>query len=198
MMMVTGGVKDDNAPSHQRYQDDRSDKGDDGDSHQGGQSINLTVIKPRDLPPYTVTGSRTSTPVRKTPSIPSAEKGGEGGGEGVGTVTPSMTTTRCVYTKGGVCREHGEGARKHYMETFIGENGEKRRRVKERRVYYVCDTDLTGMKKLRQTKISFTRKQFSGEGGGDTSSKTRGDLGENCGSLTTSTEGKSTGPTMEN
>ena len=61
-----------------------------------------------------MTGSRTLTPIKKVPSITSAKKGGEGGGEGVGTVTPSMARTRCVYTKQGVCKEHGEGARKHY------------------------------------------------------------------------------------
>ena len=73
------------------------------------------------------------------------------------------------------------------METYIGENGKKMRRVKERRVYYVCDTDLTGKKKLKQSKISFVRKQNSGEGGGDTSSTTREDLGKNCGVFTTCT-----------
>ena len=62
------------------------------------------------------------------------------------------------------------------METFVGKNGEKRRRVKEKIVFYVCDTDLTGEKKMKQSKIYFTRKQIGGEGGGDTSSTTRGDL----------------------
>ena len=110
-------------------------------------------------------------------------------------------SAKCVYTKGGVCREHGEGAKRHekpVIETFVGKNGKERRRVKENIVVYVCDTDLTGEKKMKQSTISFTRKQIDGEGGGDTSSTTRGDLGENCGSIITSKEGKYDGPTMKN
>ena len=70
--------------------------------------------------------------------------------------------------------------------------------MKEKIVVYVCDTDLNGEKKLKQSTISFTRKQIDGEGGGDISSTTRGDLGENFGSFITSEEGKNGRPTMKN
>ena len=70
-----------------------------------------------------------------------------------GTPLSRLQRGKCVYTKEGICRDHGEGARKHckpVMETYIGPNGEKKRRVKERRVYFVSDTDLSGNKKLRR------------------------------------------------
>ena len=108
---------------------------------------------------------------------------------------------RCTYTKEGICSEHGEGAKRHekpVIETFIGKNGKERRRVKEKIVVYVCDTTLNGDKKLKQSTISFTRRQNDGEGGGDISSTTRGDLGENSGSFATSKVGKNSGPTMKN
>ena len=70
--------------------------------------------------------------------------------------------------------------------------------MKEKIVVYVCDTDLNGEKKLKQSTISFTRKQNDGEGGGDISSTTRGDLGENSGSFATSKVGKNSGPNMKN
>ena len=106
--MAGDGEKEDNTPDHQEHRDDASDKGDDGDSHQGGQSINVTVRKPRVLLQTTLTGSRISTPVRKTSSIASARMGGGGRSSG----TPSQARRKCIYTKEGVCSQHGEGAKK--------------------------------------------------------------------------------------
>ena len=106
----------------------------------------------------------------------------------------------CSYTKEGICSEHGEGAKRHekpVIETFVDKNGKERRRVKEKIVVYVCDTDLKGEKKLKQSTISFIKKQSDGEGGGDNTFKTGGDLGENRGSFCTSKVGKSSRPTME-
>ena len=159
----------------------------------------MTVRKPRVLLQTTLTGGRVTTPVRKTSSssIASAKKGGGGKASG----TPLKTKMRCTYTKEGICSEHGEGAKRHekpVIETYIGKNGKERRRVKEKIVVYVCDTTLNGDKKLKQSTISFTRRQNDGEGGGDISSTTRGDLGENSGSFVTSKEGKNSGPTMKN
>ena len=96
------------------------------------------------------------------------------------------------------CSEHGKGAKRHekpVIETFIGKK--ERRRVKEKIVVYVCDTDLKGEKKLKQSTISFIKKQSDGEGGGDNTFKTGVDLGENRGSFCTSKVGKSNRPTME-
>ena len=70
------------------------------------------------------------------------------------------------------------GAKEHnkpIIEIYF-EKGVKKRRVKERIVQFVCDTDLSGKKKLKQPKISFIKKQISGEGGGDTTLETRRDL----------------------
>ena len=191
-----GGGKGDNTPGHQEHRADTSSK---GDNHPGGQTTNVDIRKPRVLHQMTLTGSRTSTPVRKKSksSIASAKMMG-GGGKGSG--TPSKTRLKCSYTKEGICSEHGEGAKRHekpVIETFVDKNGKERRRVKEKIVVYVCDTDLKGEKKLKQSTISFTKKQTNGEGGGDNTLKTGEDLGENSGSLCTSKVGKSNRPTME-
>ena len=70
--------------------------------------------------------------------------------------------------------------------------------MKEKIVVFVCDTDIKGEKKLKQSTISFSRRQNDGEGGGDTASNNLGgDLGENLGSLNTSSVGEISGPTME-
>ena len=68
--------------------------------------------------------------------------------------------------------------------------------MKERIVHFVCDTDLSGKKKLRQPKISFIKKQNSGEGGGDTTLETGKDL-SNLGYSDTRTVGQISGPAMK-
>ena len=111
-------------------------------------------------------------------------------------MTP-LARNRCVYTKGWVCMEHEEGARKHLkplMSSYTGPNGEERRKMTGRKIYCVCDTDIPRRRRLRQTKISFGRMQGGGETGGDTSFN---NLGKNLGELSTCTEGQMSGPAME-
>ena len=141
-----------------------------------------------------------STPVQERSSIASADRGGQGGGEGAMTDTPPSRTKRvkCVYTKEGVCNYHGEGAKEHskpIIEIYY-EKGVKKRRVKEKIVQFVCDTDLSGKKKLKQPKISFIKKQISGEGGGDTTLETGKDL-SNLGYSDMRTVGQISGPAMK-
>ena len=142
--------------------------------------VHINTVVPTD-PGVNVPVGIPSTPVQERSSIASADRGGQGGGEGAMTDTPPSRTKRvkCVYTKEGVCNYHGEGAKEHskpIIEIYY-EKGVKKRRVKERIVQFVCDTDLSGKKKLKQPKISFIKKQISGEGGGDTTLRTRRNLG---------------------
>ena len=114
-----------------------------------------------------MTGRQTSTPVQ--PSITSAHQGEDDGGKGGGVMTP-LARTRCLFLKGGVCKEHGEGARKHWkpvMTTFTGPNAEERRKM-TKKLNYVCDLDMSPRKKLRQTRLSFGQKQGGDIKGGDT------------------------------
>ena len=68
--MSGGGGKRDNTPGHQEHRADTSSK---GDNHPGGQTTNVDIRKPRVLHQMTLTGSRTSTPVRKKTNIASAK-----------------------------------------------------------------------------------------------------------------------------
>ena len=189
-----GGMQDNNPCQEEHLADTQSEEV----SHPGGQTTNVDIKKPRVLHQMTLTGKKTSTPVRKRTSIASAKMVGGGGQE---SGTPSRTRPKCSYTKEGVCTEHGEGAKKHekpVIEMYRDKNGKERRRVKEKIIVYVCDTDLLGNKKLKQSTISFIKKQNDGEGGGDNNSNSGGDLEQNSGSFHTSKVGKSNGQTMKN
>ena len=63
---------------------------------------------------------------------------------------PSLNRKACIYTKGGRCKEHGEGARRHWKP-----DGTKLRRT-TRKIFYVCDLGTVG-KKMTQTRLSFTK-----------------------------------------
>ena len=81
----------------------------------------------------------------------------------------------CRYDDKGFCHLHGQGVEKyHGGHTLVrGANGKLKKKY-SRQYYYVCDLDVGGEKKLKQTQLSFTkvisqedRKSRRGEGRDD-------------------------------
>ena len=156
-------------------------------SHPNGLAINHVVP----LLPYDRKTDINSCPAKYECKYYISTSRGDDGGKVGGVMTP-LARTRCQFLKGGVCKEHGEGARKHWkpvMTTFTGPNGEERRKM-TKKLYYVCDLDMSGRKKLRQTRLSFGQKQGGDIKGGDTDLK-------NLGIVLMSTEGQISGPAVE-
>ena len=69
------------------------------------------------------------------------------------------SSIRCHYLKGGRCKEQGEGDRKHWkplMTSYTGPDGEEKRKM-TKKLCYVCDLNLNGKKKMKQTRLSFSQ-----------------------------------------
>ena len=58
----------------------------------------------------------------------------------------------CSYTKGGICSQHGPGAKRKWRPVSRGDGGVWDKNNK--RYYYVCDLSMSA-RKLKQTKLSF-------------------------------------------
>ena len=92
-----------------------------------------------------------------------------------------------MYTAKGVCKTHGEGARRTWVPSYtrtVRPDGTVYKKY-VRKTKYVCDLDQMGVKKLRQTKISFS-KLTQRDGGGVLDSFVKKGTAEFC----TSTEGQ--------
>ena len=74
-----------------------------------------------------------------------------------GTRVKTKKAKKCTYLKGGVCKEHGEGARLKWKPVTTWEAGPDGRRVKNvtRKYEYVCDLDMVDGRKLEQRRLSF-------------------------------------------
>ena len=111
----------------------------------------------------------------------------------VGTLVKSgtlPTKKSCVHNKKGRCKEHGDGARKHFKLIITKEEGPNGKIVRKltKKMYWVCDLEPIGLKKVTQTKLSFTRtpqRVARGDKGGDDDTE-QGNLGQ----VLTSTEGQ--------
>ena len=64
----------------------------------------------------------------------------------------------CPYRKGGVCKEHGPGAKERWKPIYkvVTDKEGKQTTVSSKKYFLVCDTGL-GNKKLRQTTLSFNK-----------------------------------------
>ena len=102
------------------------------------------------------------------------------------TLSEGYTRASCVYTAKGVCNTHGGGARRTWEPSYTRATRPDGTVYKKyvRITKYVCDLDQKGVKKLRQTKISFPKKTQR-DGGGVLDSLVEGP-DRNC----TSTEGQ--------
>ena len=62
------------------------------------------------------------------------------------------------YRKGGVCKEHGPGAKERWKPIYkvVTDKEGKQTTVSSKKYFLVCDTGL-GNKKLRQTTLSFNK-----------------------------------------
>ena len=69
-------------------------------------------------------------------------------------VIPAAVTAECTYEKGGVCWIHGPGAKLRWKQGMKTTDG-KRKRV----YYYEFDPEPGGVKKMKQVKLSFNRRQ---------------------------------------
>ena len=78
--------------------------------------------------------------------------------QGGGKLSLLQQRRTCVYSKGGVCGEHGPGATEKWKPTnTIGVGKDGKKTIKNGRKYFcVCDTGL-GNKKLKQTMLSFQK-----------------------------------------
>ena len=99
------------------------------------------------------------------------------------------TKKSCLFNKKGRCKEHGDGAKKHFKLISTTEAGPDGKIVRKltKKVHWVCDLEPIGLKKVTQTKLSFTRtpqRVARGDKGGDDTEQ--GNLGQ----FLTSTEGQ--------
>ena len=81
-----------------------------------------------------------------------------------------LNRIKCVYMRGGVCVEHGEGARKHYKPVVTRETspGGGVTVKKTRKMFYVCDLELSGRRRLTQSRLSFGNTPERPSGNKDT------------------------------
>ena len=72
----------------------------------------------------------------------------------------SLTLGRktCPYVRGGLCKEHGPGGKERWKPIFkwVTDEAGNQTKVSSKRYFLVCDLGLKN-KKLKQTKISFTK-----------------------------------------
>ena len=145
--------------------------------------------------------SQADVPAPRTPDViqvstPAHGDGGSGGGarRAIGARVRTPARPRCQFLKGGVCKEHGAGAKRHWkpiIRTEIGPGGVARA-VSGRKYFYECDLDLSGRRRMSQSRLSFSQTpgRTPVRGGDDT---LQGDLGSDD----TSKEGQSTAGAAE-
>ena len=74
--------------------------------------------------------------------------------------TDGQNKIECVHMKGGVCKTHGEGAKKRWKPkwvTIIDDSGVKKREYK-RQTYYECDLKPGTTDKITQPKLVLSKK----------------------------------------
>ena len=96
--------------------------------------------------------------------------------EGSGVMTTAMSNPqgavggpKCVYTKRGVCKFHGEGAIQKWkptISTVVGPTGKKEVK-KSKKYYWVCDLGVN-KRKMTQTRLSFAKTTSEGSKMNDT------------------------------
>ena len=106
-----------------------------------------------------VTASNPSPTIHDTP--PADGEAVETMRDGAALMEETKETTplrvKCVYKRGGVCKEHGKGAKKHSRPVVTREVGPGGEIVvtKSKKMFYVCDLSLERGRRLRQSRLSF-------------------------------------------
>ena len=84
----------------------------------------------------------------------------------------------CQYTKKGVCKTHGEGAKLHWRGSYVKATRPDGTHYKKyaKEYYYECDLNLMGDRKLKQAKLPLIMMTQNGRGGGGDDSFENGKL----------------------